>query len=121
MRRILVSIAVAALLLGGGRAEAETYAAESLNRYFTIEWEVAPSAKGPVIEGYVYNKKDQVVVRMILAIERLDGAGQVVGSSTVWVLGGIPAGNRTFFQAKTTEAAGYRVKVLTFDWGPRGS
>ncbi len=119
MRRILVSVAVAALLLGGGRARAEIYAAESLNRYFTIEWQVARSAKGPVIEGYVHNKQDIPVVRMVLAIERVDGAGQVVGSSTAWVLG-VPPGNRAFFQAKTTEAAGYRVKVLTFDWGPRG-
>ena len=121
MRRILLSIAVAVLLLGGGRAGAEPFAAESLNRYFTIDWQVAPSAKGPVIEGYVTNKKDLAVIRMVLAIERLDGAGQVVGTSTVWVLGGIPAGNRTFFQAKTTEAAGYRVRVLNFDWGHRGS
>jgi len=119
MRRILVSVAVVALLLGGGRTWAETYAAESLNRYFTIEWQVARSAGGPVIEGYVYNKQDMPVIRMVLAIERVDGAGQVVGSSTAWVLG-VPSGNRAFFQAKTTEAAGYRVKVLTFDWGPRG-
>jgi len=119
MRRILVSVAVAALLLGGGRARAEIYAAESLNRYFTIEWQVARSAKGPVIEGYVHNKQDIPVVRMVLAIERVDGAGQVVGSSTAWVLG-VPPGNRAFFQAKTTEAVGYRVRVLTFDWGPRG-
>jgi len=42
-----------------------------------------------------------------------------VGSSTAWVLG-VPPGNRAFFQAKTTEAASYRVRVLTFDWGPRG-
>ncbi len=119
MRRILVSVAVAVLLLGGGRARAEIYAAESLNRYFTIEWQVARSARGPVIEGYVHNKQDLLVTRMVLAIEQVDGAGQVVGSSTAWVLG-VPPGHRAFFQAKTTEAAGYRVKVLNFDWGPRG-
>src|SRR2546421_9389754 len=38
------------------------------------------------------------VIRMILAIERLDGAGQVVGSSTAWVLS-VPPGNRAFFEA----------------------
>src|SRR2546428_10390786 len=101
MRRILVSVAVAALLLGGGRAWAEIYAAESLNRYFAIEWQVARSAKGPVIEGYVHNKQDMPVIRMILAIERLDGAGQVVGSSTAWVLS-VPPGDRGVFQEKTT-------------------
>jgi len=51
MRRTLVSVAVAVLLVGGGRAWAQTYAAESLQRYFTIEWQVTQSARGPVIEG----------------------------------------------------------------------
>src|SRR5437879_5842484 len=119
MRRILVSVAVAALLLGGGRARAEIYAAESLNRYFTIEWQVARSAKGPVIEGYVHNKQDIPVVRMVLAIERVDSAGQVVGSSTAWVLG-VPPRNRAFFQTQTTEAVSSRVTILYLACGPRG-
>src|SRR2546427_13302882 len=106
MRRILVSVAVAALLLGGGRARAEIYAAESLNRYFTIEWQGARSAKGPVIEGYVHNKQDIPVVRMVLAIERGDGAGQVVGSSTAWGVR-VPPGDRAFFPAETTAAGRY--------------
>src|SRR2546428_14095551 len=105
MRRILVSVAVAALLLGGGRARAEIYAAESLNRYFTIEWQVARSAKGPVIEGYVHNKQDMPVIRMILAIERLHGAGPGVGGSTALGLS-VPPGDRASFPAKTTRAAG---------------
>src|SRR2546428_2738520 len=116
MRRILVSVAVAALLLGGGRARAEIYAAESLNRYFTIEWHVARSTKGPVIEGYVHNKQDMPVIRMILAIERLDGAGQGAGSSTAWVLLVLP-GNLALFEAEATDGAGYRARVLHFDCG----
>src|SRR2546422_10911976 len=113
MRRILVSVAVAALLLGGGRARAEIYAAESLNRYFTIEWQGARSAKGPVIEGYVHNKQDISVVRMVPAIQRGDGAGPGVGSPTAWGLGG-PPGNRPFFQAQTTQAPGPGGRVLNF-------
>src|SRR5437899_10640990 len=99
MRRILVSVAVAALLLGGGRARAEIYAAESLNRYFTIEWQVARSAQGPVIEGHAHNPQAIAVVRTVLAVARVDGARQVVGSACAWVLGG-PPGNRAFFQAR---------------------
>src|SRR2546422_11055194 len=104
MRRILVSVAVAALLLGGGRARAEIYAAESLNRYFTIEWQVARSAKGAVIEGYVHNKQDMPVIRMILAIERLGGAGQGGGSSTPRGVSGPPR-DRALFSAQTTPGA----------------
>jgi hypothetical protein len=120
MRRILVSVAVAALLLGGGRAWAEIYTTESLERDFTLEWQVTRSAGGPVIEGYVYNKTNLGATRMLLVIERLDGAGQVMSRSTVWVLGGVPPGNRAFFEAKTAEAAAYRVQVLNFDWVGRG-
>ena len=120
MRRTLVSVAVAVLLVGGGRAWAQTYAAESLQRYFTVEWQVTQSARGPVIEGYVNNKTDMRASRMLLEIERLDGAGQVVGRSSVWVLGDVPPRNHAFFQARTAQAAGYRVQILTFDWAPRG-
>jgi hypothetical protein len=119
MRRILVSVVIVTLLLGGGRACAETDAAESLSRWFTLEWQVTRSPRGPVIEGYVYNKTNRGVFRMLLGVERLDGAGHVVGRSTVWV-SGVPPGNRAFFQAKTAEATGYRVQVLNFDWVGRG-
>ena len=36
--------------------------------------------------------------RMRLQIERLDTAGAVVGSSTVWVLGGVPVDGRAYFR-----------------------
>ena len=50
----------------------------------------------------------------------LDAAGNVVGSTTTWVLGGVPANNRTWFTTHVPAAAGYRVEILSFDWGSRG-
>lgn len=53
---------------------------------------------------------------MLLSIERLDGAGNVTGTSTTSVLGGVPPGSRAFFSARVEPAASYRVQVLTFEW-----
>lgn len=59
---------------------------------------------------------------MRLSIDRLDAAGQIVGTSTVSVLGGVPAGNRAYFSAGVEPAASYRVQILTFEWNiPRGA
>ena len=57
---------------------------------------------------------------MRLQIERLDASGTVVGSSAVWVLGGVPMDGRAYFLASVPEATSYRVHVLTFDWGGGG-
>src|SRR3989441_6134195 len=53
---------------------------------------------------------------MRLQIERLDVSGKVVASSTVWVLGGVPMDGRAYFRASVSDAASYRVQVLSFDW-----
>jgi hypothetical protein len=74
-----------------------------------------PGKKGPTIEGYVYNQAMRPAERMRLQIDRLDPAGKVVGSSTVWVLGTLRMDDRAFFSASVPEAASYRVQVLTFD------
>ena len=119
MRRGFVTIAV--LLACVAPVAAQVYAPESLDRYFRLEWQVSRgNAKGPVIDGYVYNRGAQNAERMSLVIERLDDAGRVAGSSTVWVLGGVPMGNRGYFRARVADAASYRVRVLSFDWTSRG-
>jgi hypothetical protein len=120
MRRGLAVLTLAALLAGAGAVSAQIYAPESLERYFRLEWQVTHAARGPVIEGYVYNRGTQMADRMRLQIDRLDAAGTVVGSSTVWVLGGVPLGGRAYFRADVPAAASYRVQVLSFDWAGRG-
>jgi hypothetical protein len=94
---------------------------ESRDRYFRIEYQVEPSAARPVVSGYVYSMHPGwSVERMQLAIEALDAPGKVVGTSSTWILGGVPAGNRGYFSAPVVPAASYRIQVLFFDWGKGG-
>ena len=123
MRGIRVALVLVTIaLIAAGRAEAATYAQETLDRYFRIEFQVSAASPRPVISGYIYNTNRGVDAdRMQLSIERLDAAGQVIGSSSTWVLGGVPAGNRAYFSAPVAPAASYRVQVLSFDWILRGA
>jgi hypothetical protein len=118
--RLALVVTVVALLLTDS-AGAATVAQETLDRYFRIEYQVAQSATKPVLSGYIYNAHPGTPVeRMQLAIEGLDAAGNVVGSSSTWVLGTVPPGNRAYFSTSVVPAASYRVQVLFFDWGSRG-
>jgi len=117
----LALVLVAVVPVATGRAAAANYAQESLDRYFRIEYQVEPSAARPVVSGYVYNMHPGLPAdRMQLAIEALDASGKVVGTSSTWIVGGVPAGNRGYFSATVVPAASYRVQVLFFDWGKGG-
>lgn len=122
MRGARVAFAVAVVaLFASSSAAAATYAQESLDRYFRFEYEVTPGAARPQVSGYVYNMSPGVPVeRMQVSVESLDGAGNVVGTTSTWVLGGVPPGNRAYFSARAVPAASYRVQVVFFDWGARG-
>ena len=102
--------------MGAAGVSAQIYASQSLERYFRLEWQVTHGRRGPAIEGYVYNKAMRDAERMRLLVERLDDAGKVVGSSTVWVLGGVRMDGRAYFNASVPDAVSYRVQVLSFDW-----
>ncbi len=116
MRRRVAALTVVAFLAGATGALAQPYAPQSLERYFRLEWQVTHGRKGPAIEGYVYNQAMRGAERIRLQIERLDDAGKVVGSSTVWVLGGVQMDSRAYFRASVPDAARYRVQVLSFNW-----
>ena len=118
--RLSLVFAVLALLITDSTA-ALNYAQETLDRYFRIEYQVAPSASRPVLSGYVYNMHPGMPAeRVQLSIEGLDASGQVVGTSSTWVLGNVPPGNRAYFTTPVMPAASYRVQVSSFDWGSRG-
>jgi hypothetical protein len=122
MRGVCLALVLAALVsVATGSAAAANYAQETLDRYFRIEYQVEPSAARPVVSGYVYNMHPGLPAdRMQLAIEALDASGKVVGTSSTWILGGVPAGNRGYFSAPVVPAASYRVQVLFLDWGKGG-
>jgi hypothetical protein len=123
MRGIGAAAVFAAITLAFGTPSvwADNYAQQSLDRIFRIEFEVRADPQRPVISGYVYNMEGGYIAdRMTLLIERLDASGRVVGSSTTWVLGGVPPGNRSYFSTRVEPAASYRVRVNSFDWLGRG-
>jgi hypothetical protein len=122
MRGVCLALVPAAVVsIATGSAVAANYAQVSLDRYFRIEYQVEPSAARPVVSGYVYNMHPGLPAdRMQLAIEALDASGKVVGTSSTWILSGVPAGNRGYFSAPVVPAASYRVQVLFFDWGKGG-
>jgi hypothetical protein len=124
MNRARVALAAwaAALLVGGaGAAPAQTLISpETTERYFHVEFEVTRNRKGPSVEGYLYNDSRQTAQRVRLQIQRVDAAGGVVGTSSMWVNGDVPMGSRAFFSAPVSDAASYRVQVLSYDWSCSG-
>ena len=124
MRMVKAAAMLAALLLLAATALASSPSAQgSLDPYFTIDWKVVPGARGETIEGFVYNKSNHPTERMLLGIEALDGAGQVIGRSSTWVLGGVLPNNRGWFTAPVPAAgaAGYRIEIKSFDWAGPGT
>jgi hypothetical protein len=119
MRHLWIAL-LAPLLLASTALAVPTFAPGSLDHYFRVEWQVTPSACGPVVEGFVHNKSGLFADRMRLQIDQLDSAGHAVGSTTTWVLGGVPSNNRTWFEARVPKAVNYRVEILSFDWIGRG-
>jgi len=120
--RLALAVVMTTLFGSGEATASSTYAQESLDHYFRFEYSVTPSATRPVVSGYVYNMNPGVrVERMQVSVESLDSAGNVVGTTSTWVLGGVPQDNRAYFSARVVPAASYRVQVLFFDWGNRGT
>jgi hypothetical protein len=116
MRKIWVVLLLAPLLLVSTVAAGPLYSPESLARYFRLDWQVVPGSGGPTLEGYVYNQTDMLAISMLVNIEELDAAGNVLRQVGARVLGEVPPGNRSFFSARVHQAASYRVAVLSFNW-----
>jgi hypothetical protein len=116
MRATIGVTALVILLAASIPATAQNYAAESLDRWFRLEWTAGVDAKGPQLSGYVYNTTNRRAMRMRLAIDGLDPAGHVMAHTETWVLGSVPPSNRAYFETRVPPAAAYRVAVLRFDW-----
>ena len=120
-RHTIIGLTTALLLASAAPGPAQTiYVPETTDRYFQVEFDVTRNRKGPAVEGYVYNRGHQAAQRVRLQIERVDAAGGVVGSSTIWVLGDVPMDARAFFSASVAEAASYRVHMVSYDWACQG-
>ena len=120
MRRVVTALTVGLLLASVIGASAQIFVAQSLERYFRVEWRVTRDRKGPAVEGYVYNTAGRTAERMRLQIDRVDASGSVIGNSIIWLPGDIHRNDRAFFSSSVPESASYRVQVLSFDWGCDG-
>jgi hypothetical protein len=78
MRATIGVTALVILLAASIPATAQNYAAESLDRWFRLEWTAGGDAKGPQLSGYVYNTTNRRATRMRLAIDGLDPDGHVM-------------------------------------------
>src|SRR5262245_13799742 len=116
MWRRIALLAAVVILMAAGRASAQLYAPETIAEDFRVEWQVGQNRKGPVIDGYVYNKAMRTADHMRLKIDQLDSSGNVVGSTTAVVLGTVPNDGRAYFTASVPPAASYRVQPYSFDW-----
>ena len=57
-----------------------------------------------------------------LRVERLDGTGRLITTTTGHVAGMLTPGMRAYFEVPVATAApAYRVSVLSFDWVQSGS
>jgi hypothetical protein len=72
----VTALVVASLFMDAAGVPAEICAPQSLERDFRLEWQVTHGAKGPPVEGYVYNTTLRNAEGMRLQIERLDGDGK---------------------------------------------
>ena len=117
MRRTGVVLGLLAVLTMASAGAAAVFSQQTLDERFRIEYQVTPDQSKPVLDGYIYNVYSGLsAAHMQLAIERLDASGNVIGTSTTWVLGEVPPNNRAYFTTRVEPAASYRVRILSFDW-----
>ena len=85
-------------------------------RDFRVEWDLRQTARGSAIVGYVYNTGGLAAARVSVLVQGLDAADRPVNSTIGYVLGTVPAFNRTYFEMRVPDATSYRVSVLSFEW-----
>ena len=108
------------LLASPTMVAAQNFAIQGVERYVRVEWETSQGRRGPVVAGHVYNLYGQTADRVRLAIETVDGSGQVTGTTYVHILGQVPSGGRSYFEVPAP-ASSYRVRVLSFEPVGRGA
>ena len=125
MRRLArgTSTILAVLLIYAGSAIAQLQT-RSVDGDLRVEATGSEDRRGrPVVSGYVYNQRAGSYAGSVrLLVEALDGSGQVVGSTSGYVLGDVPPSNRSYFELKApAKAASYRVTVASLAWRSYGA
>lgn len=117
MRRATATALVFASVLMGFEASAQNFGIPGADRYFRLEWEARPSGRrGPSVAGYLYNDDGAPATNIRILVQTLDGAGAVTGSTVTLVPGTAPGNGRLYFEQRVPAAAGYRLRVLSWDF-----
>jgi hypothetical protein len=112
----IASLAALAFALATSPSWAYPYAAVGAVSDFRVDWEQRQTQRGSVIAGYVHNDGGMTASKVSVLVEGLDGGGRLVSATIGYVVGTVPAFNRTYFEVRVPGAASYRVKVLSFEW-----
>lgn len=112
-RAILAGVILAAW---AGTAAAESYAVYGGERYFKLQWEAGQRKGQSNVHGYLLNDYGFPATDVRLRVERLDGGGQVTGTTIGYVAGQVTPGMRVYFEVAVPSSPAYRVSVLSWDW-----
>src|SRR5262249_55154652 len=114
MRRPLIVLSLAALLVGSSAPAFAQSTSGGARPVFRIEADAEP--RRGVVSGWLYNDGGAVVGLVRLRLETLDTSGQVLGEYFGWAYGNVPPGGRAYFRISTspTQAASRRISVESF-------
>jgi len=111
------------MLLGGDLAVAQI-SGRPAGADLRVEWSAGADRRGrPVVSGYVYNERGGSYATAVrLRVDALDAGGQVIGSTTGYVLGDVPPSSRSYFEVGSpAPATDYRVTIESFAWRAYGA
>src|ERR687891_1582324 len=128
MRKMIAGLAVLGLSLASAtpsdaqvRHPVPAGATETMmlgwERHFTLDWSVGPTPlHGHRISGYVINGSGANVNQMRVLAQAIDASGTVVDKRMSWVLGGVNAFGRAYFEIGDLPPSDrYRVTVWDYD------
>jgi hypothetical protein len=84
-------------------------------QHVTIQWQPERSDQPAVVWGYVSNQSPYTFDRVRLLVDALGPAGEILGQRVVWAPGLLGSWGRTYFEAPMGPAAGYRVRIFSYD------
>jgi hypothetical protein len=114
-------VLVSSLVVPVSEVAAQNFGRRQEDNLFRIESAAGQGQGGrPLVSGYVYNDYGSVAAGVKVAVDQLDGAGQVTASTGGWV-GVVPNNSRTYFEVRLASAPGtYRVRIVAYEWVQSG-
>jgi len=114
MRRSVLLLVVSALLVSASAfAQSPSRPAPES---FRIEWARRPAWMRPGVDGYLYNDSRWRVTNVRVRAQVVDGSGNLIRETAVFVFGNAVPGARTFFSLlPLADGESYQLTVVSFD------